>query len=250
MTEHSGSAAKPLLAAVLVLVVALPAGYYGFHMLMGQQTETHSVVLDMKTETLNEIRSIGTKTADELKKLNDNVGAGGADRITAELQSLKQMTEAIQAQQKAMSEGMNQLLSKQGGNAMGVRQTAPDENVTIAETLYFDIAKSGGPLIDKGVAKIVPTLKEHMGKAPCRIYVTGFADTLGNDLSNLKLSNERADYVAAKLRAAGLEVYSVEAWGERRLKINTYDGVKNENNRRVVIEMHCGKKMPPSAQSS
>ena len=250
MTENKGSAAKPLLAAVVVLAVALPAGYYGFHMLMGQQSETHSVVLDMKNETLNEIRSIGTKTADELKKLNDNVGTGGTDKITAELQSLKEMTEAIQAQQKAMSEGMSQLLSKQNGPSMGVRQTAPDENVTLAETLYFDVAKSGGPLIDKGVAKIVPTLKEHLGKAPCRIYVTGFADTLGNDLANLKLSNERADYVAAKLRTAGLDVYSVEAWGERRLKINTYDGVKNENNRRVVIEMHCGKKLPPPSRSS
>jgi len=249
MSDEKSSSLKPLMAAVIVLGVALPAGYYGFNMLMGQQSETHSVVMDLKTETITELRSIGSKTTEELKKLNEQVAATGADKVTAELQSLKEMTQAIQAQQKVMSEGMSQLLAKQSAQSIGVRQTAPNESVTLAETLYFAIAKSGGPAIDKGIAKIVPKLKEHMGKGPCRIFVTGFADTLGNDLYNLKLSNERADYVATGLRAAGLDVYSVEAWGERRLKINTYDGVKNQNNRRVVVEMHCGSKMPSAANS-
>ena len=90
-------------------------------------------------------------------------------------------------------------------------------------------------------------MKAQLAKGPCQVDVTGFADTLGNDLSNLKLSNERADYVAGQLRSAGIEVYSVEAWGERRLKINTYDGVNNENNRRAVVEMHCGPKPAKAA---
>jgi outer membrane protein OmpA-like peptidoglycan-associated protein len=249
MSESKGSALKPLVTAVLVAAIVLPAGYYGFHLLNGQQSQTHSVIMELKSETLQDIQSTSAKTADELKKLNEQVSsggmAGGGEKIAAELEALKQMTTAIQAQQKSMSDGLSKLLGQQGGMAPGTAGAISD--ATLTETIYFKMAKSGGPDIDKHVAAIVPKMKAQLAKGPCQVDVTGFADTLGNDLSNLKLSNERADYVAGQLRSAGIEVYSVEAWGERRLKINTYDGVNNENNRRAVVEMHCGPKPAKAA---
>ncbi|MEX0693139.1 MAG: OmpA family protein [Rhodospirillales bacterium] len=244
MSESKGSALKPLLSAVLVAAIVLPAGYYGFHLLSGQQNQTHSVIMELKSETLTEIQSASSKTADALKKLNDQVASGGMSggggTISTELEALKQMATAIQEQQKSMSDGLGKLLARQGGAAPAEADAVSD--ATLTETLFFGMAKSGGPDIDKRVAAIIPKMKALLAKGPCQTGVTGFADTLGNDITNLKLSNERADYVAARLRKAGIDVSVVEGWGERRLKINTYDGVKNENNRRVVIEMHCATK--------
>ena len=82
-------------------------------------------------------------------------------------------------------------------------------------------------------------MKKHAGQAQCLANVLGFSDTLGNDDNNLKLSQKRADYVAGKLKAEGLAIGTVRGWGERRLKIHTLDGVDNEKNQRVVIEMNC-----------
>ena len=89
MSESKGSALKPLVTAVLVAAIVLPAGYYGFHLLNGQQSQTHSVIMELKSETLQDIQSTSAKTADELKKLNEQVSsggmAGGGEKIAAEL---------------------------------------------------------------------------------------------------------------------------------------------------------------------
>ena len=67
----------------------------------------------------------------------------------------------------------------------------------------------------------------------------GFSDTLGGDKSNLALSLQRAEYVASMLRKAQFQVGDVTGWGERWLLIHTVDGIKNDKNRRVVIETAC-----------
>jgi len=114
----------------------------------------------------------------------------------------------------------------------------PEAEVT--RTFYFPLGVAKGPKIDTQVANVLPGLTKHAGKRQCRTDVSGFSDTLGNDGANLKLSQRRADYVAARLKAGGIAIGNVQGWGERRLKIHTFDGADNEKNRRVVIEMNCG----------
>jgi len=236
---------KTILSAVIVAAILLPAGYVAFDFMrkdmQAHQAETRSVVMDIQSATVSEIRAGAEKTAEAIK----SAGGGSNEQLAADMNALKQTTEQILAEQKTISENLSKVLKaeKEIAKAQPEKEGPPAD---FEETVYFGIGKSSGTGVDTQIAKILPAMKKMLSKGACRTDVTGFADTLGGDLSNLKLSRARADYVAEKLRKAGIDVYSVEAWGERRLKVHTYDGVKNENNRRADIEMHC-RKMPKKA---
>lgn len=250
MAENSTSsgpgAGKFILAAVIVLAGVVPAGYVAFDYLRKElkthQAETRSVVMELQTATVEEIRASSTKTTDALKQIGGDTG-GGNETLANDVSALKKATEEILAEQKSINQGLSRLLDGTVSTAKPAEVAAiPEADFT--ESVYFGVGKAEGEVVAKQVAKLIPDMKKQLATGPCQVDVTGFADTLGNDLTNLKLSRARADFVAARLRAAEIDVYSVEAWGERRLKVHTYDGVRNENNRRADIEMHCGPKKP------
>ncbi len=101
-----------------------------------------------------------------------------------------------------------------------------------------------GSTDDNGQAGvIIPKLKALVeGRSGCSISVAGYADTLGGDKVNLKISQRRARNIAQKIKEAfaGSQVQVNEAaWGERRLRNWTPDGTADENNRRVDIAVNC-----------
>ena len=247
MAEKSSGIGKSILSAVIVAAILLPAGYVAYDFIRkdmkAEQGETRSVVMEIQTATVEEIRAGAEKTQQALK----NVQGGGGEQLAADMSALKKVTEQILAEQKVISENLSKTMKMEAGTA-GAKKPA-DRDAPPADfeaSVYFGVGKASGPNADTQIAKVLPKIKDMLTGGACRIDVTGFADTVGNDLTNLKLSRARADYVAGKLRKAGLEIYTVEAWGERRLKVHTYDRVKNENNRRADIEMHCGP-MPKKA---
>ncbi len=87
------------------------------------------------------------------------------------------------------------------------------------------------------VKKLRPILKKHRG---CSIAVAGHADTLGNDDLNHRISQRRAQKVAAKLKEAFAKVpVTNTAWGERKLKEWTDDETPDATNRRVDVMVRC-----------
>jgi len=249
MSEKSSATGKFVLAAVIVLAGVLPAGYVAVDFLRKDlrehQAETRTVVMELQTQTVDEIRISTGKTVDALK--NMNVSGGGSETLASDMNELKRVTGELLAEQKAINEGLSQLLQDTAAKPAIAKAAPPENEATFSQSIYFGLGKAHGPAVDKQVKAVLPDIRKHLAAGSCRIDVTGFADTVGNDLTNLKLSRARADYVAQRLRTAKLEVYSVEAWGERRLKVHTYDGVKNENNRRADIDMHCGANKPKTA---
>jgi OmpA-OmpF porin, OOP family len=93
---------------------------------------------------------------------------------------------------------------------------------------------------DAIIQKLRPVIKQHKS---CSIDVTGHTDTLGSDDVNHALSKKRAQQIAATLKAAfaddNVQITNT-AWGERRLKEWTPDGVADATNRRVDVVVHCG----------
>ncbi len=69
------------------------------------------------------------------------------------------------------------------------------------------------------------------------IKLEGHADRSGSDKYNVALSKRRSDAVAAYLRSKGIAQSAInEEWfGEARPRVNTPDGVRNDENRRVEI---------------
>lgn len=72
-----------------------------------------------------------------------------------------------------------------------------------------------------------------------RILLEGFADTSGAPAYNDRLSARRAAAVEAELEKYGISgsAISQEAFGESRLRMNTLDGVREPQNRRVQINL-------------
>jgi OOP family OmpA-OmpF porin len=68
-------------------------------------------------------------------------------------------------------------------------------------------------------------------------HVTGHADRAGSDEDNMRLSLRRAQAVRDYLIAAGIpaSMISVEGFGERRLLVETPDGVAEPQNRHAAI---------------
>ncbi len=73
---------------------------------------------------------------------------------------------------------------------------------------------------------------------PTQVTVTGYTDSSGKADYNQNLSREREEAVSKALMARGIENQTLdrEARGEYDQAVQTEDGVRNQENRRVVID--------------
>lgn len=70
------------------------------------------------------------------------------------------------------------------------------------------------------------------------VVVTGHTDSLGGKEVNLQLGLQRAQAIAERLRARGLQArMQIESLGELDLLVKTADATPEVRNRRVVIEV-------------
>lgn len=103
-------------------------------------------------------------------------------------------------------------------------------------TLYFDFDKSNiRPTEREIIAQIANEIEKYN---PKQITVTGFADRSGSEEYNEVLSKKRAASVSKSLLDQGITTEYVEqdARGETDPAVNTPDGVKLQENRRVVVD--------------
>jgi outer membrane protein OmpA-like peptidoglycan-associated protein len=103
--------------------------------------------------------------------------------------------------------------------------------------VYFDFDRAtltpdGRQVVDQAIAAA------KAGGYP-QIQVIGHTDTAGANDYNVALSNRRADAVADYMVGHGIpaEEIQVAAEGEQNLAVPTSDGVPNQPNRRVLIEL-------------
>lgn len=96
----------------------------------------------------------------------------------------------------------------------------------------IDVPNNAG---ETALQEIIADLRE---RKPDRVMVGGHADRAGTEAYNDDLSKRRADNVAKRLIAGGVEASSVtiEAFGETQPTVPTDDGVREPANRRVEID--------------
>lgn len=259
--ERSGSVARTVVVVVVALGVVLGAGYFGLMELQKeirlQQSQTRGVIIELKTAALDEVRSGGAKTVDEIKKLGGAIatapkGAGAPPAgaaVAAPLAAMKATIDEVQAGQKAILQRLDGLREKRPMAAAAPEPAPGTHPNRLNRTVHFPLGAFQGAEVDAQLAAILPEMKAYANGRLCMVNVLGFSDTLGNDAANLTLSQERADHVAARLEAQGVEVTNVKGWGERWLEVHTLDGVKNDSNRRVVIEMDCAAIPEPKPEA-
>jgi outer membrane protein OmpA-like peptidoglycan-associated protein len=102
--------------------------------------------------------------------------------------------------------------------------------------IYFDFDKSNIRASEEGtLQRVADEIRQYN---PEQITVTGHTDSSGSAEYNQILSGKRADSVVYALEKRGIrsEVLDEEARGESALAVQTGDGVKLQDNRRVVID--------------
>jgi len=93
-----------------------------------------------------------------------------------------------------------------------------------------DITPEAGSILDNAV-----TQYQSCGNA--QVQLAGYTDTSGSNQYNQGLSQRRADAVKAYLgsRSVPEGVITTSAFGETNLRVQTADGVREVQNRRVEI---------------
>jgi OOP family OmpA-OmpF porin len=103
--------------------------------------------------------------------------------------------------------------------------------------VYF---ATGSARLDDAANKTLSEAVDLAGKFnTLRVVVSGYTDTAGNAAANERLSQRRAQVVAAALRIRGVarDAIKVKGYGEKYLDARTADGVAEGKNRRVEISV-------------
>lgn len=216
-----------------------------------------------KSQAAADITGKVTALESEVKALSGSTGAlkRVADQIDPLNDKIKSLSDTLADIQKSTSlEGVKTQLASLNSKLKTEAQSQQKEAVvfylhmpneknlpakvaSMAPVSPLDIQfEKIGSTDDNGqAAVIVPKLKTLIeGRKDCSVSVAGYADTLGNDKLNLKISQKRAQNIAQKIKDALPSVtVNVAAWGERRLQKWTPDATADENNRRVDIAVNC-----------
>ncbi len=103
-------------------------------------------------------------------------------------------------------------------------------------TVLFDHDKSN--IRANEMATLDRAMREISKYNPRQVTVTGYTDSSGKADYNQTLSREREQAVSKALLSRGIEnqVLAREARGEYDQAVQTKDGIRNQDNRRVVID--------------
>jgi len=122
---------------------------------------------------------------------------------------------------------------------IGTPAPAPTPSVTFVNfTVYFDFDRSN--ITPAAQAILIDAANAADDMKASSVTVSGYADRSGPEDYNMRLSQRRADTVAAELAGLigpGAPAMTILAFGETDNLVETPDGVKEERNRRVKIEI-------------
>jgi OmpA-OmpF porin, OOP family len=114
----------------------------------------------------------------------------------------------------------------------------PGPYIVFFEWDKSDITPEAASILDNAVSAYT-----NCGNA--QVMLAGYTDTSGTPRYNLGLSQRRADAVKAYLSGRGIadSVITTQAFGETNLRVQTADGVRELQNRRVEITYGPGSGM-------
>ncbi|MCB9980378.1 MAG: OmpA family protein [Rhodospirillales bacterium] len=115
-------------------------------------------------------------------------------------------------------------------------ENAPVLPIVSSYTVLFDFDKSD--IRGNEMSTLDRIAQEINTYHPKQVTVTGYTDSRGTERYNRTLSRHREEAVSNALMQRGIKNQTLdrEARGEYEQAVQTADGVKNQENRRVVID--------------
>ncbi len=177
--------------------------------------------------------------AEELPRKYNNMGEGRAEKVKAILQQYipadrikiasKQVSEVAAAREKPF-EAMNFNFIEQSN--VKINQT--DEG-TVIQFPFGLAVKEVDPALDKYFGIVADRLK----KTEEQVSIVGHTDSKGGEAANLRLGQERADYIGNILKSKGIDEnrLSVISKGESEPIADNETEEGRDQNRRVVVKL-------------
>ena len=106
--------------------------------------------------------------------------------------------------------------------------------------LFKVLFGTGSARLSDEANEVIANAAKHAGNFnPVQVVVSGYTDSAGGAAGNLRLSERRANVVAAALRLRGVDRNSIrtKGYGEEFQDVRTSDGVAEAKNRRVEISV-------------
>ncbi len=116
----------------------------------------------------------------------------------------------------------------------------PHEDVNFATNSY-EVTEEESPKLDNAYKEIRKAIKKYGEFVQCKLFISGYTDTVGDGGSNMTLSLNRARSIAKYFQAAGFEfdIY-YQGFGESALAVPTGDSVNELANRRAKYIIAAG----------
>ena len=117
----------------------------------------------------------------------------------------------------------------------GARQAANDPPASFI--VFFDWGK--GEMRSDDAATLDKVAEAHRAKPAAHLKLSGHSDRSGGAATNRRTALSRAETIRAELEKRGIarNAMSVVSFGEEQPLVPTEDGVREVQNRRVVIEL-------------
>lgn len=120
------------------------------------------------------------------------------------------------------------------------RVEVPHQDVNFA-TGSAAIPPAEAPKLDAALQQILPQIARARRWADVRLYVVGHTDTVGDDGSNQRLSEQRAASIAGYFRAHGVSIpIEFAGLGEKAPRVPTPDDTDEPRNRRAEYILSVG----------
>lgn len=124
-------------------------------------------------------------------------------------------------------------------------------NHVVAQTKTFDLYFATGQTFPSNISAFEDSLKEWNKTYLLNVYaIKGYADNVGSETSNLKLSQKRANFILAVMTKMNVptEKTIVIGMGERKPKYSNKTAKSRSKNRRVRVIINYSIKLSPVVQ--
>lgn len=198
------------------------------------EQEKNKVLLDTRQQEIERARKEAKIKGRELEKKVREAEAAQKEAQEAQLKAMKMKMEAEAAQKEAEAKAVEIENLKKQLSELQATQTDRGLVLTLGDVLFA----SGKSTLMSGAMRSIDKLSRFLQENPARnILIEGHTDSVGSEMTNLSLSQQRADAVRMALLSRGISNSRIttRGYGESYPIAGNSTNAGRQQNRRVDI---------------
>ena len=198
------------------------------------EQEKNKVLLDTRQQEIERARKEAEIKAQELERKAREAQAAQKEAQEAQMKAMKMKMEAEAAKKEAEARALEVENLKKQLTELQATQTDRGLVLTLGDVLFA----SGRSTLMSGAMRSIDKLSQFLRENPARnILIEGHTDSVGSEMTNLSLSQQRADAVKMALLSRGIanSRITTRGYGESYPIADNSTNAGRQQNRRVEI---------------